>query len=261
MTKVTISLYLCDVRINGGIMPSVSQSLPYVFICILLSGCAANDLIVKRQAESEAKIEFLIQSSKKAEQRYNELAALQQVQDGRIQSAEGEIKLLKDEQRGLQVSNDELKATVALFAQHARTPKVEIVNQPSPVKEAGESGPPAEYIKSFGLYSTNNFSAAIVSFESFLRNNPQSDYAANAVYWIGECHYTLSDLPKAKEAFLKVSENYPKSPKVPDALLKLGYTLLAMKEKDKATGVFERIIKSYPSSHAAIKARERLNAH
>lgn len=242
-------------------MPSVSRLLPYMFVCISLSGCAANDLMVKRQAESEAKIEFLIQSSKKAEQRYNELAALLQVQDGRIQSTADEIKLLKDEQRGLQASDDELKATVASLVHPVRTPKVEIVNQPSQVKEANESGPPTEYIKSFGLYSTNNFSAAIVSFESFLRNNPQSDYAANAVYWIGECHYTLSDLPKAKEAFLKVSENYPKSAKVPDALLKLGYTLSAMKEKKKATGIFERIIKSFPSSNAAIKARERLNAH
>ena len=126
---------------------------------------------------------------------------------------------------------------------------------------ARESGPPAEYLKSFGLYSANNFSAAIESFESFLKNNPQSDYAANALYWIGECHYTLSDLPKAKEAFLKVAESYPKSSKTPDALLKLGYTLSAMKEKEKAMVIFERIITSYPSSPAAIKARERLNAH
>jgi tol-pal system protein YbgF len=81
------------------------------------------------------------------------------------------------------------------------------------------------------------------------------------VYWIGECHYTLSDLPKAKEAFLKVSESYPNSAKTPDALLKLGYTLAAMKEKEKAAGIFERIISSYPSSPAAIKARERLSAH
>lgn len=241
-------------------MSSISRSLPYLLMSLSLSGCAANDLMVKRQAESEAKIEFLIQSSKKAEQRHNELAALLQVQDERIQASAGEMEQLKDEQRGLLASDDELKATVASLVRQAQTPKVEIVNQPSPIKEGKESGTPAEYIKSFGLYSANNFIAAIESFESFLKNNPQSDYAANAVYWIGECHYTLSDLPKAKEAFSKVAELYPKSTKVPDALLKLGYTLSAMKEKQKAAGIFEKIIISYPSSHAAIKARERLNA-
>lgn len=242
-------------------MPSGSRLVSYICLSLLLSGCAANDLVVKRQAESEAKIEFLIQSSKKVEQRHNELAGVLQLQDERLQSVTGEIKQLRDEIRDLRASRDELKVRVASLVQQSQTPKVEIVNQPSPTKAARESGPPAEYLKAFGLYSANNFPAAIEAFDSFLKNNPQSDYAANALYWIGECHYTLSDLPKAKEAFMKVAESYPKSSKTPDALLKLGYTLSALKEKEKATAVFERIITSYPSSPAATKARERLNAH
>jgi tol-pal system protein YbgF len=216
--------------------------------------------MVKRQAESEAKIEFLIQSSKKADQRHNDLAGLLQAQEERSQATIGEIKLLKDENRLLRSSCDELTAKVAHLANQLQTPKVEIVNQPS-LKSAKESGPPAEYLKAFGLYSANNFASAIGAFETFLKSSPESDYAANAVYWIGECHYSLSDLPKAKEAFLKVTESYPKSTKTPDALLKLGYTLSSMKEKEKATAIFERIVTSYPSSPAAIKARERLNAH
>ena len=242
-------------------MPSGCRFVLYLLLSLSLSGCAANDLMVKRQAESEAKIEFLIQSSKKVEQRHNELAGLLQAQDERLQSTAGEIKLLKDQNRDFRVSESELNARVANLAKQFQTPKVEIVNQPSPAKVTRESGPPAEYLKSFGLYSANNFLAAIDSFESFIKNNPQSDYAANAEYWIGECHYTLSDLPKAKDAFLKVVDNYPKSPKHPDALLKLGYTLSALKEKEQATGIFERIITAYPSSPAATKARERLNVH
>ncbi len=149
----------------------------HVCFCLFcLSGCAANDLMVKRQTESEAKIEFLIQSSKKAEQRHNELAALLQAQDDRLQSVSSEIKQLKDENRDLKTSRDELKARVSSLVQQAQTPKVEIVNQPSPTKAAKESGPPAEYLKAFGLYSANNFADAIESFESFLKNNPQSDY-------------------------------------------------------------------------------------
>jgi tol-pal system protein YbgF len=242
-------------------MPSNRRLLPYLFLSLFLSGCAANDLVVKRQAEADAKIEFLIQSSKKVEQRHNDFAALLQIQDERLKAATDEIKLLKGEQHDLQTSRDELKARVATLARQLETPKVEIVNKPSPVKVVSESGPPAEYIKAFGLYSANNFSAAIESFESFLKNNPQSDYAANALYCIGECHYTLSDLPKAKEAFSNVVEKYPKSYKTPDALLKLAYTLSAMKEKEKAAALFEKIITSYPSSLAAIKARERLSVH
>ena len=158
------------------------------------------------------------------------------LQDERLKSLTGEIKLLKDENRELQVSRDELSATVASLVQKMQTPKVEIVNQPSAVKTTKESGPPAEYLKAFGLYSANSFPAAIESFESFLKNNPQSDYAANALYWIGECHYTLSHLPKAKEAFSKVAENYPKSSKTPDALLKLGLYAGGHEGKGKSGG-------------------------
>jgi tol-pal system protein YbgF len=242
-------------------MPSGSRLVSYMFLSLFLSGCAANDLMVKRQAESEAKIEFLIQSSKKEEQRHNELAGLLQVLDERLQSVSGEIKVLKGENIDLKVSRDDLDARVARLARQLQTPKIEVVNQPSSAKANIESGPPAEYLKAFGLYSANNFAAAIESFESFFKSNPQSDYAANALYWIGECHYTLSDLPRAKDAFTKVIEVYPKSSKTPDALLKLGYTLAAMKEKEKAAGIFEKIITSYPSSPAAVKARERLNPH
>lgn len=242
-------------------MASGNQLLPCLLLSFFLSGCAANDLVVKRQAESEAKIEFLIQSSKKAEQRHNELAGVLQVQDERLQSVTGAIKQLREENRDLIASRDELKVRVAALVLQSQTPKVEIINQPSSVKTTRESGPPAEYLKSFGLYSANNFPAAIESFEAFIKSNPQSDYAANALYWIGECYYTLSDLPKAKEAFLKVTESYPKSAKTPDALLKLGYTLSVMKEKEKASVIFEKIITTYPSSPAAQKARERLNVH
>ncbi len=242
-------------------MSSGIRLVPYICLTVFLSGCAANDLVVKRQAESEAKIEFLIQASKKAEQSHNELAGLQQVLDERLKSMSGDIKLLKEENRELRTSRDELVVRVANLAKQSQTPKVEIVNQPSPAKATRESGPPPEYLKAFGLYSANNFTAAIEGFDSFLKENPQSEYAANALYWIGECHYTLSDLPKAQAAFAMVAESYPKSSKTPDALLKLGYTLSALKEKEKAAAVFERIITSYPSSPAAIKARERLNAH
>jgi tol-pal system protein YbgF len=242
-------------------MPSGSRLVSYLLLSVFLSGCAANDLMVKRQAESEAKIELLLQTSKKAEQRHNELAGLLQVLDERLQSISGEVKALAGENSDLKASRDALGAKVSMLVRQSQTPKVEIVNQPSPAKATGESGPPAEYLKAFGLYSANNFPASIESFEAFYKNNPESDYAANALYWIGECHYTLSDLPRAKDAFTKVIEVYPKSTKTPDALLKLGYTLAAMKEKEKAAGIFEKIITSYPSSPAAVKARERLNPH
>lgn len=239
-------------------MVSGSRLSTCVILCFALTGCAANDLMLKRQSESEAKVEHLIQSGKKAEARMNGLSDQLQTRDEQAKATAAQLKQLQETVRELRIAQDELKARLVL--QQAVPPKIEVVNQESTPKSK-DTGPPAEYVKAFGLYSANNFPNAITAFETFIKNNPQSDYAANALYWIGECHYSLSDLPKAKDIFFKVVGNYPNSPKAPDAMLKLGYTLAAMKEKDKANALFESLIKSYPSSPAATKARERLTAN
>ena len=231
-----------------------------LIFCFALTGCSANDLMLKRQSESEAKIENLIQSNKKVDTRINDVSSRLQARDDQYKATASQIAQMQETIRELRSSQDDLKARLTLLSRQAATPKIEVVNQEAAPK-GKETGPPAEYVKAFGLYSANNFDSAIPAFESFIKDNPQSDYAANALYWIGECYYSLSELPKAKEIFFKVAGNYPNSPKAPDAMLKLGYTLAAMKEKDKALAIYESLIKSYPSSPAASKARERLTAN
>ena len=140
------------------------------------------------------------------------------------------------------------------------TPKIEVVNPVSTAKPGRESGPPADYLKAFGLYSANNCAAAVLSFEEFITANPGSEYAANALFWVGECHVAQSAFQKAKEAFSRLVGSYPSSPKAADAQLKLGYTLESMNEKERALEAFENLITLYPSSPAAVKARERLSA-
>ncbi|MBK5274434.1 MAG: tol-pal system protein YbgF [Desulfuromonadales bacterium] len=241
-------------------MVSGSKWIACCISCLALTGCAANDLMVKRQAETDAKVEHLIQSAKKNDQRSNELADQFRNQGDQTKAAAAQFKQLENAVREVRQTLDELNARVTLLALQNATPKIEVVNQ-EPALKGRDTGPPAEYLKAFGLYSANNFAEAIPAFEAFMKNHPQSDYVANALYWIGECYYSMSDLPKSKEIFFRVAGTYPNSSKAPDALLKLGYTLAAMKEKDKATAIFESLIKSYPSSPAAAKARERLTAN
>jgi tol-pal system protein YbgF len=242
-------------------MVSGFRLITYVTLCCALTGCASNDLMLKRQSEAEAKLEQLVQAGKKTETRINELADKVQNRDDQSKAISIQTAQLQETIRELRSSQDELKARMLLLSKQTATPKIEVVNQEPPAPKGKETGPPAEYVKAFGLYSANNFDSAIPAFESFIKNNPQSDFAANALYWIGECYYSLSELPKAKEYFFKVAGNYPNSSKAPDAMLKLGYTLSAMKEKEKAHAIYESLIKSYPSSPAATKARERLTAN
>lgn len=225
---------------------------------VLLGGCAANDLVVKRQTETDAKVEHLFQTIGGLEARLNELngrmTSLEEkgaAQQKAMQAVEEQLRGLKEAQQALQ--------TKGQVDQAGTVPKIELVN-PDPPAKSRDSGPPAAYVKAFGLYSANNFSAAVTAFEKFIHDSPASDFVPNAWYWIGECHYSSSDLTQALAAFKKVPDGWPRHPKAADALLKIGYSHAALKQPEKARMAFEQVIRSYPGSPAALKARERLMA-
>lgn len=227
-----------------------------VMTALLLGGCAANDLVVKRQTETETRVEHLFQVAGGIEARLNELTArLVTLEEQDAQRAKT-MRELSEGVRELKEVNQALQSKVQTVA-GAATPKVEVVN-PEGTGRSRDAGPPPAYIKAFGLYSANNFAAAITAFEQFLKTNPNSEYTPNALYWIGECYYTSSDLTKALASFQKVVEGWPKHPKAADALLKIGYCQAALKQPAKARTSFEQVIRQYPGSPAAVKARERL---
>jgi len=225
-------------------------------VTILLGGCAANDLTVKRQTEAETKVEHLFQVVGGLEARLNELYGRQSALEERNDLQTRSMQELSDKVHGLTEVNRNLQIKLQAVPSVA-TPKVEVVN-PDSTSKVKDTGPPQEYVKAFGLYSANNFMEAVQAFERFVKEQPSSEYVPNATYWIGECYYSRSDLPKALAAFQKVLDGWPRHPKASDALLKIGYSYTALKQQDKAKAAFEGLIRSYPGSPATIKARERL---
>ncbi len=237
-------------------MSSLQAMISPAVIMLFLAGCVSNDVMVKRQTETDVKVEHLLQVAGGLEARMNELA-------GRVAAIEE-----KDAQRDLIVSKTDdnpgksrdtyyTKRTNSRNDKAAVTPVIELIN-PDSTNKARELGPPPGYVKAFGLYSANNFSDAIQAFETFLKEKSDSDFVPNAYYWIGECYYSSSDLPKALVAFQKVVDSWPHHPKASDAMLKIGYSLTAQKKNDKAKITFEKVIRSYPGSPAAVIAREKL---
>jgi len=225
-------------------------------LLVLLNGCAANDLLVKRQTETETRVEHLFQVAGGVESRLNELTTRLATLEEQDEQRAKLFRELAAGVRELKEVNQALQSKVQTGAV-AGTPKVEVVNPEDPLR-AKDAGPPAAYLKAFGLYSTNNFAAAITAFEQFLKESPAGEYTPNAHYWIGECHYSTSDLPKALISFQKVVDGWPQHPKAADALLKIGYSQAALKQPAKARVAFERLIRQYPGSPATVKARERL---
>lgn len=104
------------------------------------------------------------------------------------------------------------------------------------------------------------YDAAIPEFETFLRTYPNSVYAPNAHYWLGQLLFNNSELAKAKTQFERVVNNFAESNKVADALLKLGQ--IAERENDKAAALthYNKLVSAHGSSTAARLAKERLEA-
>jgi tol-pal system protein YbgF len=99
---------------------------------------------------------------------------------------------------------------------------------------------------------------AITALKDFLQRNPDSQYAANAQYWLGEANYVMKRYPDAVAEFDKVVKAYPDSGKVPDAMLKIGYSQYELGQFDKAGATLNSIIDKFPKSTAAQLAQSRL---
>jgi tol-pal system protein YbgF len=114
------------------------------------------------------------------------------------------------------------------------------------------------YKKARNLFLEENFEKAGSMFVRFEKNWPENSLADNAVYWLGECYYSLGKYKKAAIIFKKLTKTYPKSEKVPDALLKTAYAYLSLDDTNRAHYFLIKLVKNYPFSPAAEKAQVKL---
>ena len=127
---------------------------------------------------------------------------------------------------------------------------------------SGEPGDPAKeklyYDAAFDLIKAKDFDKASQAFAAFLRKYPNSQYAGNAQYWLGEVNLAKGDLQSAGQAFAKVSQLYPKHSKVPDSLYKLADVERRLGHTDKVKGILQQVVTQYPGTSAAQLAQRDL---
>jgi tol-pal system protein YbgF len=116
----------------------------------------------------------------------------------------------------------------------------------------------SEYRKALALVRDGEFEAAAESFNVFLKEYPDSSYADNANYWIGETYYVTRDFNTALEVFTELVNAYPGSPKVPDTRLKIGYIHYEQNDWETAQDVLTSIVNDYPDTEVAQLANARL---
>ncbi|VVN99058.1 tol-pal system protein YbgF [Pseudomonas fluorescens] len=114
------------------------------------------------------------------------------------------------------------------------------------------------YDAAFDLIKAKDFDKASQAFAAFLRKYPNSQYAGNAQYWLGEVNLAKGDLQGAGQAFAKVSQLYPKHNKVPDSLYKLADVERRLGHPDKVKGILQQVVSQYPGTSAAQLAQRDL---
>ncbi|TWJ13914.1 tol-pal system protein YbgF [Geobacter argillaceus] len=236
-----------------------TKSLVVAVGLLSLGGCASSDIMVQKQTAMDSRLEQLAQATTALVSQVQRLTDEQKGSGERLAALDKEVSSLRGGYDELRRQQAELAAKTAQTA--ALVPvdaaRIEVVNREAGADEHDRTAQDG-YMKAFGLFSANNYEAAAAAFVSFIAVHPQSEYVANAHFWLGECYVALHRYPRAIEAFRTVVERFPKGQKAPDALLRIGLVHDAAKEPAKAHAAFREVVEKFPASDAATRARELL---
>ncbi|VVM91784.1 Outer membrane protein assembly factor BamD [Pseudomonas fluorescens] len=208
---------------------------------------------------------------------FNQLQSMQQ----QIERQQGAIEVLQNDVARMKQENleryQDLDRRIGTGVAPAATPENSStggdLNAPGAAAGAGtaaaqapaagsEPADPAKeklyYDAAFDLIKAKDFDKASQAFAAFLRKYPNSQYAGNAQYWLGEVNLAKGDLQGAGQAFAKVSQLYPKHAKVPDSLYKLADVERRLGHTDRVKGILQQVVSQYPGTSAAQLAQRDL---
>lgn len=118
--------------------------------------------------------------------------------------------------------------------------------------------PQVVYNMAYTDYLKGNFQLAIEGFHLYREQFPNSPLSDNALYWIGECHFSLKEFDKAIERFNELILDYPSGDKIAAAYLKKGFSLMELGKKEEALLVFKLLISKYPLEEETKIAQQKI---
>lgn len=95
-------------------------------------------------------------------------------------------------------------------------------------------------------------------FLKLIKSYPQSGYADNAQFWIGESYYREKWFERAILEYQTVVEKYPKGNKVPSAMHKQGMAFLKIGDQSNARIILNELVEKYPETSEGKLAAKKL---
>jgi tol-pal system protein YbgF len=108
------------------------------------------------------------------------------------------------------------------------------------------------------ILKKRDYDGAITAFNKFLKSFPNSTFAPNSHYWLGQLYFAKKQDKQATQSFEAVV-TYRDSSKRPDALAKLGEIAQRNKQSDSAKKYYSQVIAEYPDSTSAKAAQKALS--
>jgi tol-pal system protein YbgF len=245
------------------------QSLSLLVITGLLSGSAlaADDQLLSRMSVKQRleRLERIVSSDVLMEQSQQLEALRQEVSMLRemLEEKDYELDLVTQRQRSLYSDMDRrlnsLEGGASTTVVTAPVPPPGAASATLATAPAGSDKDGAQqYSAAFDLLKQGQYSKSITAFDSFLKSYPDSKYADNAQYWLGEANYVSRQYKPALDAFQTLIAKYPESKKIPGARLKIGYTYYELKNWSASRDALMQVVKLYPDTTVASKANDRL---
>lgn len=116
------------------------------------------------------------------------------------------------------------------------------------------------YRTAYATFKSGALENAVTQFQDFLKKNPKSQFAPNAVYWLGEIRLEQGRFEEAVLLFDRVIKEYPGSKKELSAQLKQGQAFEKMGDIKSAKIIFQKIVKTFPHTAHGRLAAARLKA-
>jgi tol-pal system protein YbgF len=141
---------------------------------------------------------------------------------------------------------------------------------PPPSGAAGGTGAPTSGVPAMSAeqayqtaltdYTKGNLDLALQEFTDYVKTFPNTDYAPNAQFYVGETYRRKGDLQNAIDAYNQVIDGYKDNSKTPDAFYMKGVTLVQAGKPTAAKKEFTELIRRYPNTDLASKAKSQLKS-
>jgi tol-pal system protein YbgF len=234
----------------------------------LLSGCLATS---QEMLDLRTDITRLEQSLGKADAKQAEFqAALQKNQEslqGNQADLQAQMSALSTRLETLSARLEENDAKMTTLASRLDdldknlSGRLDILSEGvNTTKKTAAAAPTKLFQLAYGDFMKRRTAQALKGFQDYLAVYPETVKAAEAQFYVGECHFARKEWKDALSAYDAVIVKYSVSDIVPSAILQKGATLEKMGEADGALAMYETLVKKFPQKPEAESAKARIAA-